>query len=107
MEEYIKKQYLMSKITAICSAGVLIVVLVSALLVVPGLLHTFDEVSMAAEKMNTVMGELEEITKQIGPGVEGLTKAAVKLEEIDFSNLNDAVEDLEAVVEPLAKLFGK
>lgn len=107
MEEYAKKQYLMSKITAICSICMLIIVLVSALLVVPGLLRTFNEVSVAMAKMNLVMGQLEEMTKQIGPGVEGLTQAVAKLETIDFSNLNDAVDELKTVVDPLAKLFGK
>ena len=38
---------------------------------------------------------------------ESVTQSMQKLQNVDFEGLNNAISDLEAVVEPMAKLFGK
>lgn len=106
MEEYIKKQYLVSKITAICSVCMLLIILTAAALVVPRMMRTFEAVDNAIAKLDKVVEELDEVTAVIGPGMESLQTAAEGLQQIDFSQLNEAVESLKDVVDPLSRLFG-
>lgn len=53
------------------------------------------------------MGVLvEDAQVAVEGAVDGMGQAVGKIEELDIATLNQAIEDLSAVVEPLAKLFG-
>lgn len=107
VEKYVKKLYLLSKIRVACSAGMLAVVLVSALLLVPRLMHMFAEVDSAVEQIVEVREELDSAMEEMASGMEALKTAASGMEELDFGTLNEAIADLGAVVEPLGRLFGR
>lgn len=107
IEKYMRKQYAMSKISAFCSAGMFIIVLAAALILVPHLVHTFDTVDTAMGQLNTAMEDLDTAIEDMGESLESVETVAAGLEELDFEGMNEAITDLKTVVEPLAKLFGK
>lgn len=62
-------------------------------------------------KLAEILGNANDLIVQSG---DSLTAALVnvdealnKVEQIDIDSLNEAIKDLQSVVEPLAKLFGK
>lgn len=56
----------------------------------------FDDVSALVENAQTT----------VDGAMSGVGQAAQKIDELDIDTLNNAITDLAAVVEPLAKLFG-
>ena len=105
--KYAKRQYRMTQVCAFCCVVMLLITLVSVLVLVPRVADTFSRIDAAMGKIDKITDELEEITDAMGPSMESIQSAAQGLEEIDFDNLNAAISDLKAVVEPLAKLFGR
>ncbi len=103
-------------IAALCCAAVLVLVY-SVLPQVTGIL---PQISTVVTQMQVVLGNLETATAQLSlldfTGMVGDVEALVstaqvgleetmnKLNTIDFETLNQAIEDLAAVVEPLSKL---
>ncbi|MBR1771346.1 MAG: hypothetical protein IJ747_04895 [Lachnospiraceae bacterium] len=107
MEEYAKKQYRMSVISTACLCGIFLVVLVSALIVVPQLVHTFGKVNAVMDQLSEVTKELKTMTESLGPSLESFQSAAKGLEKLDFTNLNEAVAQLEEVLGSLSWLVGR
>lgn len=87
-----------------------------------------DDVSVPTAELanvdwNEITTELETITKELSSvdwaklsgdigdtalqAQESLRVAGEAVEELDIKTLNEAISDLKAVIEPLAKLFGK
>lgn len=105
-------QCIIAFITAVCC----IVMFVTVSGVMP-------QVNAIAGQMQTVLTNLEQVSDQlasadlagmvtdvdtlVGTGQESLEQIMVKLNTIDFETLNKAIEDLAAVVEPLAEFFSK
>lgn len=103
-------QCLLSLIAAVCCAAVLLTV---------G--NLLPQVSGVIDQAQTVLGNLEQTTAQlaavdlegmvtnvdtlVNSGQESLEQTMEKLESIDFEALNKAIDDLSAVVEPMAKFF--
>ena len=114
IEKYVKRQYYFSMITAICAVCMLLIVGIAAAVVVPSLTGTLAEISTAMHNLNQVtdnlndmMQSLNTITDGLAPSLEGLQQVTEGLEAVDFQKLNQAISDLQAVVAPLAKLFGR
>ena len=114
MEKYVKRQYYFSMITAICSICMLLIVGIAVAVVLPGLTGTLTEVTTAMHNLNEMTDNLNEmirsldgVTTGLAPSLEGLQEVAEGLESVDFQKLNQAISDLQAVVAPLAKLFGR
>ncbi|MDO4491334.1 MAG: hypothetical protein Q4B85_09725 [Lachnospiraceae bacterium] len=119
----LKKQMFWMRITACFTAGIFLVVLTAALILVPkadaaltDAESALEEIYEGAEKLNQTAEQLGEIDfkglvddtqKMVNEGSEGISKAIGKIEEMDIEGLNKAIGDLGSVVEPLAKLFGK
>ena len=103
----------------------IVILVVSVLSVIPGLVRTLN---MAQETMNNAneailnanemilvaKGTLNDISsmvvnseKDINEAMVGINEAMLGLTSIDFDGLNNAIADLEAVVEPLANFFSK
>ena len=96
--------------SACCFAGILFM-----------LYRYLPQMAEMVVKMQTVLGNLERVTKDLaavdfGSMVNGintlvetgqltLEQTVSKLNTIDFTNLNKAIKDLADVVEPVAKFF--
>ncbi len=97
---YLRKQYTMLKISAACMVGMLVIVLVAALILVPRLMLTFGQI-------DTVMGEMHTAMENLNSGIETFQDAASEFGGLDIAGMNEAINDLGAVVEPLSKLFSR
>ena len=117
MEEkgYEKKQYHMAKISAIANAAVFVVVLLCAVILVPRLLNTMNQVDAIMTELEVVTSELaeglppmmEDLSTLVNSSEAGITDAIEKMNAIDIETLNEAIGDLQAVIEPLARFFGR
>jgi len=134
-ELYAKKQYRMSQISAAACVLMLIVVLACAVVLMPKVLHLFDQVDAITQKVDVVFEEIDTLYDQISvvmkdlesitsgladtlpemmtnldtlmeTSSEGITEAIDKVSSIDIKTLNNAIADLQAIVEPISKLFG-
>ncbi len=128
---YAKLQCVFSAVAAVCCLAVLVVVL-TLLPRLQGMtdqmqtvLTNVEQVSdqIAAADVEGVMQNLEAVTQQMAQadlgGIAedvsklvqtsqtGLEDAMEKLNAIDLETLNQAIEDLAAVVRPLANFFGR
>ena len=79
---------------------------------------TLDEgttlLKQAEEMVDQAKGSLREVDSMVGSvnqliedNTEDLSEAMDKLNSIDIDKLNKSIEDLNAVIAPLAKLFGR
>lgn len=128
---FAKLQCLFSVIAAVCC----IAILVAVLGVLPQLKDTVKQVDavlanvesvsgqLAEANVSAVMDNLEDVTAQLAEAdlggmaedvselvhtsQSGVEEALAKLNKIDLETLNKAIEDLAAVVEPLANFFGR
>lgn len=110
-------QCVFSLLAAVCCGAVLLVVL-SILPQVDTVMNQLDTVMVQTQ---TVLGNLEKTTAQLAAvdlenmvtdvdtlvvtGQQSLEQTMDKLNSIDIKTLNQAIEDLAAVVEPMAKFF--
>lgn len=66
---------------------------------------------MRLDSINNMSGEVTSASRQMNDFIEvnsdSVTQSMKKLQSVDFEGLNKAISDLETVVEPMAKLFGK
>lgn len=122
MEESSRKQLLYSRImgisavvAVICFAGVYF--LIRDFL--PQISAIITEIPGVVAQMETVLGNLEVVTTElaavdfagmveavntlVATGQSGLEETVNSLQSIDFETLNQAIEDLAAVIEPMAK----
>ena len=113
-EEYAKKQYLMSKITAAASMTALALVISASLFALPCLKTMFTSI-------DTVMSDMEAITNELakanlGQMIDGIDQlvstseysikqASDRLNALDIDSLNKSIQSLHDIVEPLSKLF--
>ncbi|MCQ2500537.1 MAG: hypothetical protein MJ117_04210 [Lachnospiraceae bacterium] len=119
----LKKQTFWMRLTALFMGGIFLVAVLSAMILVPKAAsvmtdaeETLQEVNVGVVQLNKTATQLARIdfaglvddTQQmVNDGSEGITQAIGKIEAMDIDGLNRAIQDLEAIVEPLAKLFGK
>ena len=69
--------------------------------------HLNDTITTMDGVIDTMDGTLASISEMAQTGTKGITEALEKIESIDFEGLNKAIDDLGAVVEPMANFFGK
>ena len=50
---------------------------------------------------------IEESGESLTKALDGVDEALKKVEQIDIDALNSAISDLQKVIDPLARLFGK
>ena len=114
---YARRQFIFTLIAAACCA----VLLFSGMKILP-------QLQEAAVQAETVLGNLETVTTELAQadlsgmvenvdalvtnvdGLVGTSQTAVeqtmtKINSVDFEALNDAIEDLSAVIEPIANFF--
>lgn len=109
-------------VCAVCMAA--LVVMVFRLL--PSVNEILGQAKLAMGQIQTVLGNLEQTTDQLAQvdyagmvsnvdglvttGQQSLEASMEKLNSVDFDALNQAIKDLAAVIEPLAKMtkvFGR
>ena len=125
---YAKWQCILTAAAALCCVGIFVLVLtmmpqfravteqmntvLTDLEAVPNLLE--GEMDTILSNLNTVTDELAradlegmvaDVDSFVTTGQEAVEQATEKLNIIDFETLNQAIEDLADVVEPLAKFF--
>ncbi len=107
----------MQILTLIILAVLTVSIIVSAVLIVPKLNRTLEDMSTLAVSLHDIVDDIEislenvrtmadSITKTVNDNSEALGEAITKISKIDFETLNKAINDLSKIVAPLAKLFG-
>ena len=113
-EEYAKKQYLMSKITAAASMTALALVISVSLFALPRLKTMFTSIDTVMSDMETITNELAKANLgQMKDGIDQLVstseysikQASDRLNALDIDSLNKSIQSLHDIVEPLSKLF--
>lgn len=110
-------QCIFSLLAAVCCGAVLLVVLN----ILPQVDTVMNQLDTVMDQTQTVLGNLEKTTAQLAAvdlesmvtdvdtlvvtGQQSLEQTMDKLNSIDIKTLNQAIEDLAAVVEPMAKFF--
>ncbi len=115
MEVYAKKQYRLTCISTAACVLMLLVVLVSAVSLVPKAVHTFEQADVVMADLEVVTSELAETLPEllremdalVNVSGEGVAEAMEKISSIDIEGLNEAIGDLGAIVEPMARFFGR
>lgn len=109
-------QCFFSFLAAVCC----LLLLLTVAKIVPDIKELSNEISGIAVKADTVLTNLEMVTRELAAAdleglvadvnglvttsQEGLEGAMAKMNSIDIENLNKAIEDLAKIVEPLAKV---
>ena len=112
--KYQKLAFLMSTLSAIFMLAVLIIVIYLANYVVPRVDTIYTRSMTSLKNMETITQELNEA--HLGETVRNinnltlnatgdLSKAMEKLNSIDLETLNDSIQSLHDIIEPLAKMF--
>ncbi len=128
LEELLKKQEKMLRITRLSGLAVLalaVTIVIACVILVPKAVNTMlqietlaQEASVLVENANTTLEGIDAMSAEIQTAADGinglvednssvLTESMTKLNSIDFEGLNKAITDLGAVVEPMARFFGK
>lgn len=100
-----KQTRLLAVIAGLCGAMLLCSIVFMALVVPPAVraMNTIAEIGETADVAET----LENAKALIIESREGVEQAAEKIESFDIEKLNETIESLNAIIEPLARLFGK
>ena len=125
-----RKQLFFTRVCAIALAAILLVLLISAVLVVPKAVRALDELHTVAGRLEALdieallddidrlLETLKPVAKRLDPlmgdlgdtvlaAQRDMEEALKAIESIDIETLNKAIADLSAIVEPLARLFGR
>ena len=114
---YARLQFIFSLVAAVCCAALLL----SGMKVLPKIQETAIQAETVLSNLETVTSELaaadlsgmvanvdtlvENVDGLVSTSQEGVEQAMEKLNSIDFNALNNAIEDLSDVIEPIAKFF--
>jgi hypothetical protein len=111
-----KKQLFWQKVASLGVLGIFVVVLISALVMVPKVtmtLSNIDKVSYqvmeSIEDIDAMVAEMTEastgLNKLVSDNADTVTGAVSDLAGIDFEGLNTAIKDLQDTVAPFAAFF--
>ena len=111
--ECARKQMRYSRITCIMATVMALTLVISAVFVVPSLNRAADSIAQVSgqlEELQLQDLELAETLKDIDEFVitseKGVQKTIEKLDAVDLEKLNESIEALRNVVEPLRRIFG-
>ena len=111
--ECARKQMRYSRVTCIMATVMALALVISAVFVVPSLDRAADSIAQVSgqlEELQLQDLELAETLKDIDEFVitseKGVQKTIEKLDAVDLEKLNEAIEALRNVVEPLRRIFG-
>lgn len=125
MEKLLKKQLFFTRIFAVSNVILVVIVLIFALKVLPGLTlalsQTSDALTQATEtlilaeetlsKAEVALEDFEDLAGNVNELVDSssvvVEEAMGKINKMDIDTLNRAIQDLSDVVEPLANFFNR
>ena len=113
-----KKHLFWQRISAMAVVAMFLVVLVTAMILVPQVVNTLNSINKVAVDAEAAIGDVEvmvsEITsasknlnKLVDDNDEKLTEAVNNLSSVDFDGLNAAIKDLQDTVGPMASFFSR
>ena len=122
--KYLRKQLFFTRIFAVACCVLVAALLAVLLKLVPPVLNTMEQAVSAMEQATDTLeqasGTLEVVDDTladiqtlfeedglVGQSSAALTQATEKISQMDIEELNKAIADLGAVVEPLANFFDK
>ena len=113
-----KKHLFWQRISAMAVVAMFLVVLVTAMILVPQVVNTLNSINKVAVDAEAAIGDVEvmvsEITsasknlnKLVDDNDEKLTEAVNNMSNVDFDGLNAAIKDLQDTVGPMASFFSR
>ncbi len=111
-----KKQLFWQKVASLGVLGIFVVVLISALVIVPKITMTLSNIDRVSyqvmesiEDIDAMVAEMTEastgLNKLVSDNADTVTGAVSDLAGIDFEGLNTAIKDLQDTVAPFAAFF--
>lgn len=116
LEEYARKQYRMSQVTAACSIVILGVVLYVTSVLIPKINITYQNVELVMEDLQVITSELakadleqmiDDVDRLVVNSEENINEALEKVNAIDIDELNRAIKNLSDAVGPFAQFFNR
>jgi len=124
MDDYEKKRLFWTRLTALATISLLVIVLVTIIvssIKVADMQDDFDRLVKMADAMEGMSDNLANVSKQLeqidweGLAVninltaekaqQSMDAALVAIDELDIDTLNEAIANLRDVIDPLAKFF--
>ena len=113
-----KKTLGWQRFAALMVLATFVVILVTALILVPQIVETLNnvnkvagEVEQSLQGVDTMVAEMtsasENLNKLVDDNAQGLTTAVENLANVDFDGLNKAIQDLQDAIGPMATFFNK
>ena len=104
----LKKQLFFTRLAALLLAAVLLAGLWAAGSILPQARGLLDNLGMVSQQLAAVdWGQLaQQMNSLAQTSQQSLAIAADQLQKLDLESLNQAIQELEAVIRPLANLFG-
>ena len=118
--KWIKRQTIFVSLLLLVVAVALILLSIQVSNVLGEANAAIDEITRLTQELNNVLDEshltellqnantlIEESGESLTKALDGVDEALKKVEQIDIDALNSAISDLQKVIDPLARLFGK
>lgn len=115
-EKYMRRQFMMTTVMALCCVGILCAVILAyqnivpaaqdALMAVGNVTSNLSEISTELTKVD-FRGLVEHVDHMAVTSEEGVKQALEQINAININELNQAIESLYDVIAPLAKLMGR
>lgn len=104
----LKRQLFWTKLCALACAGIFAVVLVCAVFLAPQINRSLESINNITVQLETIDWNTlaTNISKLAATGQGSMADISAALEKLDIEGLNQAINDLQKAVSPLARLFG-
>ncbi|WP_034443330.1 DUF948 domain-containing protein [Butyrivibrio sp. AE2032] len=113
-----KKQVRWQRLSALCILGALATVVIVLFMVIPRVLTTLDHINQVATKMESSIEDIDvmvdemtdaskNLNKLVGENSTALTDAIEKMANVDYDGLNQAIQDLQDAIGPMATFFNR
>lgn len=113
-----KKHLFWQRLSALAVVATFLVVLVVAMILVPQVMATLDNINRVAKdaesavaNVDTMVLEMTDASKNlnqlVGDNSEALNEAITNMANVDYDGLNKAIKDLQDTVGPMASFFSK
>ncbi len=121
--KYVRTQLRLTQLSTVVLIAVIVFLLIGVSSYIPKVNALIDDSSAIMKQASGVLTNLDSVTAELADAditgmlddvdslvvssEESMADALKKIEDIDIDTLNSAIKDLESVVKPLAKLFGR
>ena len=118
IRKFSKKQVTWQRLSSLCILGALICIVVVLFILVPRVLETLDHINSVATKVETSLENVDvmvdemtvasqNLNKLVGDNSQALTDAVEKMAGVDYDGLNQAIQDLQDAIGPMATFFNR